>query len=404
MTHPVASWLAASESELIAFRRDLHAHPELSYQEVRTTGLVRDRLFAAGLEPAVLPGGRGLTCDVGSGPGPVVALRADLDALPLPDDKDVPYRSTIEGVCHACGHDVHTVAVLGAGLALAAYDDLQSLPGKVRLVFQPAEETMPGGALDILKAGRLDGVASIFALHCDPSLDVGLVGLRAGALTAAADSIEIVLTGSGGHTSRPYLTLDLVHVLAKIAVEVPNAVSRLVDPRAGMLIVWGAVTAGIAPNAIPRTGVLRGTLRTLDTAVWESAPELFRSIVEQVVAPYGGKVEVRYTRGVPPVVNDAGAIATFTAAVHDTLGPGAAVPTRQSLGGEDFAWYLDRLPGAMARLGVRRPGDLVMRDLHQGSFDVDESAIALGAQILAHSALLSLQAPAPATLPGSAAD
>ncbi|MCW2616680.1 MAG: amidohydrolase [Frankiales bacterium] len=383
------AWLFRGADELVAVRRDLHAHPELGNEEHRTTALLVERLTQAGLAPKVLEGGTGLVCDVGR-PGPVVVLRADIDALPLQDEKLVPYRSTVPGVCHACGHDVHTAAVLGAGLALAEAAD--QLSGTVRLVFQPAEEKMPGGALDVLREGWMDGVSSAFGLHCDPTLEVGRVGLKSGPITAAADALEVVLTGPGGHTSRPHNTVDLVHVLATVATGLPDVLSRLVDPRAGMCLVWGHVAAGTAANAIPRTGTLRGTLRVLDKDAWHDAPTMVQRVVDGLVLPYGAHAEVRYQRGVPPVVNDSAATALFTAAVRGALGSSAAVPTLQSLGGEDFAWYLDRVPGSMARLGVKPPGQERPYDLHQGSFDVDEASLAVAVQVLVGVALAALSA------------
>ncbi|MCW2585876.1 MAG: N-acyl-L-amino acid amidohydrolase, partial [Frankiales bacterium] len=379
-------WLAEHEAELIAVRRALHQRPELGRLEHETTALIAQRLSAAGLSPKVLASGTGLVCDVGS-EGPVVVLRADIDALPMQDEKDVPYRSQVPGVCHACGHDVHTAVLLGAGLALAA----RGLSGRVRLVFQPAEEQMPGGALDVLAEGYLDGVAAIFGLHCDPSLEVGRVGLKTGPITAAADAVEVRLTGPGGHTSRPHNTVDLVHALATVATGLPDALSRLVDPRAGLCLVWGHVSAGVARNAIPREGVLSGTLRVLDKTAWQEAPDLVERLVQGLVAPYGARATVTYERGVPPVVNDPAATALLTAAVRTALGPGAAVPTLQSLGGEDFAWYLDHAPGAMARLGVRPPGTERPVDLHQPAFDVDEAAIAVGVRVLVAAATAALE-------------
>jgi amidohydrolase len=375
---PADRWLADHERELVALRRDLHRHPELGRQEHRTTGLLMDRLRAAGLAPEVLEAGTGLVCEIGSGDGPVVGLRADIDALPLQDEKEVPYRSGTDGVCHACGHDVHTAVVLGAGLALAEAD----LPVRVRLLFQPAEELMPGGALDVLAQGGAKGLAAIYALHCDPSLEAGLVGLKAGAITAAADAVEVRLTGPGGHTSRPHNTVDLVHALATVATGLPDALSRLVDPRAGLALVWGHVSAGVARNAIPHEGVLRGTLRVLDKGAWEKAPAMVEELVARLAAPFGARAEVSYARGVPPVVNDPAATEVLTRATRAALGPYAAVPTQQSLGGEDFGWYLDHVPGAMARLGVRTPGQDRSYDLHQGSFDVDEAAIGAGVRVL----------------------
>ena len=384
------AWLRHSGDELVAIRRDLHAHPELGRQEHRTTALLSDRLAAAGLSPKLLSSGTGLVCDVGADTGPVVVLRADIDALPLDDEKLVPYRSTNAGVCHACGHDVHTAAVLGAGLALA--EAAGRLEGRVRLVFQPAEELMPGGALDVLADGWLEGVSSVFGLHCDPALEVGRVGLKSGAITAAADVLQVRLTGPGGHTSRPHNTVDLVHVLSTVATGLPDALGRLVDPRAGLCLVWGHVSAGVAHNAIPRTGVLKGTLRVLDKSAWHNAPVMVQRIVDGLVAPYGAHAEVTYERGVPPVVNEPSATALMAAAVRSALGSGSAVPTVQSLGGEDFAWYLDHVPGSMARLGVKPPGQERPHDLHQGSFDVDEEALPVAVRVLVSTALAALSA------------
>jgi amidohydrolase len=384
--------------ELIAVRRDLHAHPELGRAEVRTSAVVAARLSAAGLHPALLPGGVGVVCEIGTGAGgvtdggdsPLLALRADLDGLPVPDEKDVPYRSTVAGRSHACGHDVHTAIVLGAGLLLAGAASRGSLPGRVRLIFQPAEELTPGGAVDVLGTGALDGVQRIFCVHCDPRSDVGTVGLRVGPITGSADHVQVRLTGPGGHTARPHLTADLVYALSKVATDVPAVLSRRVDPRSGLSVVWGHVAAGTAPNAIPREGVLSGTVRALDASVWDRAPQVVEQAVRAVVAPYGVGCEVAYTRGVPPVVNDAGSTRLLAGAAFAVVGPDSVFETEQSLGGEDFAWYLAKVPGALARLGVRRPGDTTERDLHQGSFDVDERAIGVGVRLLSAAALLGL--------------
>ena len=386
--------VAAHEPELVALRRDLHAHPEVSRGEVRTTRLVRERLTAAGLRPSVLRTGTGLVCDIGSGdpasPAGIVALRADLDALPVTDEKDVPYRSTVPGVCHACGHDVHTSALLGAGLALHELDRAGHLPGRVRLVFQPAEEATPGGALDVIAAGGLDGVERILTIHCDPRAQVGQVGIRSGAITASADTLRVRLRGPGGHTARPHLTADLVFALGKLVTELPAALSRRVDPRAALSLVWGRAIAGTADNAIPQVGEISGTVRTLDPSAWETAPDLVRSLVPLIVEPYGVQADVEYIRAVPPVANDATCVDLLADAARATEGPGSVVPTEQSLGGEDFAWYLEKVPGALARLGVAGPGTGPgHRDLHQGSFDADERAIAVGARVLAAAALLA---------------
>ncbi len=385
----LGEFLSAHGDELVALRRDLHAHPELGYHEHRSTRLVAARLTAAGLRPAVLPKGTGLLTDVGDGAGPVVALRAELDALPVSDEKNVPYRSTVRNVCHACGHDVHTVILVGAGLYLARLAAAGELPGRVRLIFQPAEE-VPGGALDVLAAGGIASVDRIFALHCDPRLDVGKVGLRTGPITAACDKIVVRVAGPGGHTARPHLTADLVYALGKIITELPAALSRRVDPRSSLSLVWGRVSAGSAANAIPDDGIAEGTVRCLDDDAWHAAPDLLKALIDSVASAYGVLAELSYQRNVPPTVNEAASVHMLADAVEHVLGADAAAPAPQSLGGEDFAWFLESIPGAFARLGTRgssMPGDL---DLHQGAFDVDERSIEIGIKVMVATALSAL--------------
>ena len=389
-------FLAEHEAELIEFRRDLHMHPELAFNEHRTTRRVALRLAAAGLRPVILPKGTGMLVDIGSEQvpyteRPVVALRADMDALPMTDDKDVPYRSTVPDVCHACGHDVHTTVLLGAGLFLAEQAAAGQLPGRVRLVFQPAEEAA-GGALDVLAAGGMASVGRIFALHCDPRLDAGQLGVRSGAITAACDRIEVRVSGPGGHTARPHLTADLVHALGRIIVDVPSLLDRRLDARAGVSMVWGAVRAGEAANAIPIEGTARGTIRVLSREAWRDVPALVTQLIHDVVAGTGADVEVHYTRGVPPVVNDRLATAVIAGAAGAALGPDRVVEAEISMGGEDFAFYLEQVPGAMIRLGVGIPGSDTKIDIHQSAFDVDERAIGYGVRVMVHTALASLSA------------
>jgi amidohydrolase len=374
--------------ELCAVRRDLHAHPELAWQEERTTTLVAKRLEEAGVRVQLLPKS-GLIAELGPTEGPVVALRADLDALAVDDLTDDPWRSTVDGVAHACGHDVHVASLLGAGLALAEVHALSPFPGRVRLLFQPAEEVMPGGALEMIATGALDGVGHVFGLHADPGLDVGQVGLREGPLTGAADSMSVRLTGRGGHTSRPHLTQDLTYALAKLVTELPSALSRRLDPRAGVSLVWGLVRAGSAKNVIPASGVAAGTVRMLDAVAWADAEHLIRELIEQIVAPYGVRAQVEYIRGVPPVVNEPHATRLLGHAAEQVVGADSHVYSPQSLGGEDFAWYLESVPGAMARLGTRTPGGPTY-DLHQGDLRVDEAATAVGAKVLAAAAIEAL--------------
>jgi amidohydrolase len=381
--------VGAHRAEMVALRRDLHAHPELSRTEERTTKVVADLLAAAGLKPRLFPG-TGLMCDIGptSTQARLVALRADIDALPLSDTCGEPYVSTVRGVAHACGHDVHTAAVLGAGIALAELAAADELPSGVRLIFQPAEEVQPGGSIDVMGAGALDGVSRIFALHCDPKVDVGHVGTRIGPITSASDSVYVTLRGPGGHTSRPHLTADVVFALGEVITQVPAVLGRRLDPRSGVNLTWGSVRAGSAPNAIPSSGSVSGTLRCLDVRAWEIAAEVFEEAVREVVEPFGVELEVRCQHGVPPVVNESTSTGILEAAANDVLGLEAVELTEQSLGGEDFAWYLTRVAGAMARLGTRVPGGRTY-DIHQGDLRVDERAIEVGSLVLARAALLA---------------
>ncbi|MBF4161781.1 amidohydrolase [Nocardioides acrostichi] len=374
---------------LVELRRDLHTHPELSWGEARTTDLLASAVDDLGWRVTRMPRS-GFVAELGHG-GRVVALRSDIDALPVSETADLPWRSTVPGVAHACGHDVHAACLVGAAHALGALHASGDLPGTVRLFFQPAEEVMPGGALHLIGNGVLDDVDRVFGLHCDPTVDVGHAGLRLGSLTSAADLVEVRLSGPGGHTSRPHRTGDLTFALATVAKELPAVVSRRMDPRAGASVVWGMLSAGAAPNVIPERGVLAGTVRILDAVAWADCEKLVREVVTELVRPYGVAAEIEYTRGVPPVVTDAESFRLLEESVAAVLGPDGQVPAPQSLGGEDFGWYLDQVPGGMIRLGTRTPGGTTY-DLHRGDLIVDEAAIGIGARLLAEAALRALRA------------
>ncbi|MEV6112157.1 amidohydrolase [Streptomyces sp. NPDC052109] len=384
----------ALHAELVAFRRDLHMHPELGNQEFRTTAAIKERLEQAGLRPRVLATGTGLVCDIGVAEGerpavPLLALRADIDALPIPDTKnDCPYRSTVPDRAHACGHDVHTTVVLGAGLVLADLHAKGLLPRPVRLLFQAAEEVLPGGALDAIEDGALAGVERILAVHCDPRVDAGRIGLRHGAITSACDRLEIALDGPGGHTARPHLTTDLVTAAGRVAVDVPALIARRVDTRAGLALTWGRIESGHAPNVIPQHAELSGTVRCLDLETWRQAPDIVHAAIDEVATMHRAKSEITYVRGVPPVVNERESTELLRRAMAARRGRDSVESTEQSLGGEDFSWYLEQVPGALARLGVRRPGERTVRDLHQGDFDADEHAITVGVELFTAAAFL----------------
>ncbi|MDA2894638.1 M20 family metallopeptidase [Mycolicibacterium sp. BiH015] len=377
LKHAAARWLSEHYDDLVEWRRHIHRHPELGRQEFGTTQFVASLLADAGLNPKVLPGGTGLTCDFGPEDGPRVALRADMDALPMAERTGLPFSSEVPNVAHACGHDAHTAVLLGAALAMAS--DVE-LPVGVRLIFQAAEELMPGGAIDAIAAGALSGVSRIYALHCDPHLAVGRVAVKPGPITSAADHVEVTLHSPGGHTSRPHLTGDLVYGLGTLITGVPGILSRRIDPRHSTVMVWGAVHAGVAANAIPQTGTMAGTIRTASRETWLTLEDVVQEAIASLLAPLGIEYVVQYRRGVPPVVNEEIATRIMTHAI-EAIGPDVLADTQQSGGGEDFSWYLEEVPGAMARLGVWS-GRGPQLDLHQPTFDLDERALGVGVRLL----------------------
>lgn len=375
-------------ADIVEFRRDIHAHPETSGSEQRTTAQIITTLERAGLSANPLPGS-GVTFDIvpdGMESRQIIALRGDIDALPIQEETGLAFASKTAGVAHACGHDIHTSVVVGAGLALHNMAQRGDLPAPVRLIFQPAEESPVGGAPDVIAAGRLDKVRQIFALHCDPSLDVGQVGLRVGAITSASDHITVKLSGRGGHTSRPHLSEDVVFALGKLVTELPSVMSRRLDPRSSASIVWGRVRAGTSGNAIASHGSVEGTLRVMNVADWEALEVLFPQWVHEILAPYGVSVEINHFRVVPPVLNDEQSAHFVDRTARTIWGDTAVVGVEQSLGGEDFSWYTRQVPGALSRLGTRTPGGRTY-DLHQGDFVADEGALLVGTRLLAGVAL-----------------
>lgn len=393
VTARIAAQVAVDEPLLIEMRRDLHAHPELSGREVGTTRWLVQHLRDLGLSPKKLPSGTGVVCDVrvGSGRGPVVALRADIDALAMDDDKDVGYRSQTPGAAHACGHDVHTTVVLGAGRALVSLGDDLGVDGVVRLVFEPSEESVPGGAVEVIAEGHFDDVASVFGVHCDPKVDVGSIGLRTGAIGSASDMVAVRVSGPGGHTSRPERTVDLVAVLSRVALGMQAEIDRLSGAPGAVRAVFGSLHAGDAANVIPAHGVLTGTVRARDYELWRHLPKYVEEALASLLGATGAQWETEHRRGVPPVVNDAAATGLVAAAARAAIGPDAVVEVDQSWGGDSFAWYLEKVPGAYARLGVHDPSTGADRlDLHAGSFDVDERCIPLAVRLLTTTAIAAL--------------
>ena len=375
----INEWFNAHRAEVIAWRRHIHRHPETANQEVETTNFLASILQDYGLVPQRFPQ-TGLMVDIGPDTElGRLAFRADIDALPVTEVTGLEYTSEVPGKMHACGHDVHTTVALGLACALADFQRVHALPLGIRVIFQPAEEVWVGGATDVIEWGALEGVHSIFAIHAEPKLRVGRIGIRAGAITSATDVVELNIKGPGGHTSRPHLSADVVYALGKVITELPALLSRRVDPRTGTVLVFGQVNSGYAPNAIPETGSLTGTMRTADIGIWRDMQSLFTELVDQILAPVGVEHELTYNRGVPPVLNDDVATALLASAAQ-SIDPQTVVQAPQSSGGEDFSWYLEKVPGSMARLGCWS-GEGEQHDLHMGDLIVDERAIGVGIKL-----------------------
>ena len=367
-------------------RQHLHQHPELSDGEAATARLVAERLAALGLEVRTGVGGHGVVGTLrGASPGKTLALRADMDALPIREENPLPYRSQTEGVMHACGHDGHTTILLGTAEWLAA--QREQMAGTVRFFFQPAEET-GRGAKRMIADGILDGVDAIAALHGWPPLPVGQIGLRPGAMTASADSFEILIRGKGGHGAYPHLAADPIVAAAQIILALQTLVSRETEPTAPAVLSVTQVQAGTAPNIIPETVRLAGTIRAHSHGVRAALPEQMRRVCEGLCAAFRCRCEVTLSDGNPPVVNDPALTALLSNAAGDVLGRENVIPLPQAaMGAEDFAEYLAYVPGVFLRLGLGDP-----TPLHAPTFNFADAALPVGVQVLTAFAMRFLSA------------
>jgi amidohydrolase len=376
--------------QLIAVRRHLHAHPEPSGFEAETTRHLANQLRLAGFAPRLGPGDRGLLVEAAAaGHSPRIALRADIDALPIQEVDGRTYGSRCPGLMHACGHDGHSATVLGAVLALQALAERGALPWTVpwRAIFQPAEESLVG-AREMIAAGFLSEVAGILSLHMDPSRQVGTVGARVGAFTANCDTLRITITGRGGHAARPHQTRDPIAALVSLVASLYQSIPRGIDSQDPVVLSFGQIVAGDAANVIPERAMLRGTLRTLDRQIRQQALEQIRRIAAGIAEATNTEIVVARDGGIESVVNDPVLTNLTRMAAVDLLGADhvAEIP-RPSMGSEDFAAYLEVVPGSMFRLGCasETAGNSA---LHTPTFDLDERALAIGAKILARACIL----------------
>ena len=376
--------------EMVALRRHLHAHPEPSGQEHETSLYLYQLLSDRGFDVQMGPEGRGVIADpVGQRDQTRIALRADIDALRIQDQKDVPYRSQQPGVMHACGHDAHTATVYGAMLGLRDATAAGNLPWPVysRAIFQPAEETAIG-ALQMIEAGALQGIEAILATHVDPTRQVGRIGIRAGVLTANCDSMRLVIRGRGGHAARPHESNDPIAAAAQLISTLYLFVPRATDSQDAVVVTIGQVDGGDNPNVIPEKVELKGTLRTLGTSVRDRTKEHIHQLARGIEEISGTKIDVEFDVSTRSVENDKHLTELICRAKDEVLGRDhrETIP-RPSMGSEDFASYLNLVPGAMFRVGCVS-GVSTGSDLHTPTFDIDEEALKIGAKILARTAVM----------------
>ena len=371
---------------LVEIRRHIHAHPELSGKEYQTAAFVAGVLSANGLH---VEEGIGRTGVIGELQGTQVsdrmlAIRTDMDALPIQERTSLEYASRIEGVMHACGHDIHTTVGLGTAMVLSQI--APELGGKVRFLFQPAEEIAQGASW-MVEDGVMNNVAAILGLHVFPSIPAGSVGIRYGALTAAADNLEIIIIGESGHGARPHEAIDAIWIAAQVITSLQQAISRTQNPLRPVVLSIGQINGGRAPNVIADKVNLLGTVRSLHPETRDKLPQWIENIVSNVCNSYNAKYQVNYCQGVPSVQNDAALTQLLQSSAEEAWSnERVQILPEPSLGAEDFSVYLEHAPGSMFRLGVGYEDRMINHPLHHPQFEVDESAIITGVVTLAYAA------------------
>ncbi len=383
----------ALEKTLVSDRRHLHQNPELSFEEVQTSAFVQERLRDLNIPFTSGIGGYGVVANLqGYSPGPVVALRADMDALPIQEANEVPYASKVPGVMHACGHDVHTASLLGVAALLRSRT--QEFSGTVRFLFQPAEEKLPGGASLMIRDGALANPTpqAIYGQHVMPLLPAGTVGFRSGRYMASADEIRLTIRGKGGHAAMPHLNTDAVLIASHIVVALQQVVSRRANPTLPSVLSFGHIIGEGAYNVLPNDVRLRGTFRTMDETWRDQAHALIREIASGTASAMGAVCDVEIDRGYPMLFNHPESTALARSTAEAYLGPQQVVDLDLWMAAEDFAFYAQQIPATFYRLGTRNEAKGWVSSVHTSTFDVDESALPLGAGLMAAIALEQLAA------------
>ncbi len=374
--------------ELILLRRHLHAHPELSGQEYQTAAFVAGELRKSGWEVKEAVGKTGVVAEMGNNKGPVIGLRVDMDALPIEERTGLDYSSSIQGLMHACGHDLHTCIGLGVAKVLA---NSKFTTSRIRIIFQPAEEIAQGA--NWMRADKvLEGVQALFGVHVYPDLSVGKIGIRSGTFTAAAAELEIDIIGKGGHGARPHEGTDSIWIAAKVISGLQEAISRRLDALKPVVISFGKISGGNAFNVIAERVKILGTVRCLDSQLYEKLPQWIEKIVKNIASNYGAEANINFKSIAPPVYNDPELTNLLSDCAKNFMDKEDIVFLENpSLGAEDFAFFLQDVPGTMFRLGVA--GEQGCAPLHSGYFSLDERSLELGIKILSQTIVMASKFP-----------
>lgn len=387
--HVPASLLEATRalaSQVIAWRRHLHRHPEVAFEEVETSQFIADTLATI---PGLLvsrPTRTSVVAELNGGsPGPRIAVRADIDALPIREENEVEFRSTRDGAMHACGHDGHTAIVLGLATLLAAR--AHTLPGTVRFIFQHAEELSPGGAEELVQQGVMDGVSQVIGLHLWAPMPVGRIGILGGPAMAAPDNFQCTITGKGGHAAIPHECVDPIAIGAQVVTALQQVVTRTVDPLDPVVLSVTQFIAGTAFNVIPNSAYLAGTVRTFEPSLRRTIPAQMERVIRGIAEAFGATVDFHYEHGYRPVVNDQALADRLRGVVSRTFGSETLIDLRPTMGGEDFSAYQQRAPGVFAFVGAGNVEAGIVHPHHHPRFQVDERSLDVGLRYLAAATL-----------------
>jgi amidohydrolase len=374
-----------------AWRREIHRYPELTFTEQRTAALVNATLIDLGIRTETEVAKTGVVGHLQGGDGPVVGLRADMDALPITEINGTEFDSTRPGIMHACGHDAHTAMLLGAATLLKGLADEGRLPGSIRLLFQPSEEASDSegksGGLRMVEEGALEGLDAVFGLHVDSHHDTGLVATREGPMMAAADKFSLTIRGSGGHAARPHATVDPIVLSATVIQAIQQVLSRRINPLEPGVITVGTINGGTVENVIPDTVSMTGTIRSFSPETREALHRELRRAC-QIVEPLGGTFDLVIEWGYPPTINTPEATQVAVGALGQLLGEDKVKYADQGMGAEDFSYMSQAVPGCFIRLGVHDPAWGEQKyNVHRADFRLDEDALPIGTAALAAAAL-----------------